>query len=167
MGFEWLPDKECRASAAARSAMKVVGAASVARRRGAVLGVAVAGSRMVREGGRIGRPLGLKTKHGPSDLNNPPPTMFPGMELLTRGVKSCRGIRSSPTDTCPDPFSPRVRTLPMCTVGDTSLPEMKSYGPAALAQLAITHPLPPSGGTRDPGVPGRGTKAIATVDLQI
>ena len=68
---------------------------------------------------------------------------------------------------CPSPFHPRVRTVPVCTVGDTTEAEMKSYGLAALAPLAITHPSPPSGRTADPGVPGRGTKAIATAKLQI
>ena len=31
----------------------------------------------------------LKTKLGLSDLKKPPPTMCPGVELLTRDVKSC------------------------------------------------------------------------------
>ena len=44
---------------------------------------------------------------------------------------------------------------------------MKSYGMATLAPLATTQPLAASGGTGDPGVPGRGTKAIATANLQI
>ena len=70
-------------------------------------------------------------------------------------------------DTCPSPFHPHVRTVPVCNVGDTTDPEMKSYGVAALAPLATTHPSPPLGGTCDPSVPGRGTKAIATANLQI
>ena len=44
---------------------------------------------------------------------------------------------------------------------------MKSYGLDALAPLVIKHPSPPSGGTSGPGVPGRGTKAIATANLRI
>ena len=44
---------------------------------------------------------------------------------------------------------------------------MKGYGLAALAPLATVHPSTPSGGTGDQGVPGRGTKAIATANLQI
>ena len=108
-----------------------------------------------------------KTKLGLSDLTKPPPTMCPAVEPLTRDVKSCRGIRRSPMDPCPSPFHPRVRTVPVCTVGDTTEAEMKSYGLAALAPLAITHPSPPSGRTADPGVPGRGTKAIATAKLRI
>ena len=109
----------------------------------------------------------LKTKLGLSDLKKPPPTVSPGVELLTRDVKRCRGIRNSPMDTCPSPFHPRVRTVPVCNVGDTTEVETKSYGLAALAPLATTHPSPPSGGTGDSGVPGRGTKAIATTNLQI
>ena len=54
----------------------------------------------------------LKTKFGLSNLKKPPPTMSPGVELLTRDVKSCRGIRSSPMDTCPSPLHPCVRTVP-------------------------------------------------------
>ena len=109
----------------------------------------------------------LKTKLGLSDLKKPPPTMSPGVELLTRDVKSCRGIRSSPMDTCPSPFHPRVRTVPVCSVGDTTEAEMKGYGLSALAPLATLHPSPLSGGTGDTGVRGRGTKAIAAANLQI
>ena len=93
--------------------------------------------------------------------------MSPGVELLTREVKSCRGIRSSPMDTCPSPFHPRGRTVPVCSVGDTTKAEMKGYGLSALALFATVHPSPLSGGTGDRGVPGRGTKAIATTNLQI
>ena len=53
----------------------------------------------------------LKTKLGLSDLKKPPPTMSPGVDLLTRDVKSCRGIRSSPMDTCPSPFQPSVSAV--------------------------------------------------------
>ena len=109
----------------------------------------------------------LKAKRGLSDLRKPPPTMSPGVEPLTRVVKSCRGIRSSPMDICPSPFHPRVSTVPVCTVGNTTEAKMKSYGLAALAPLATMHPSPPSGGTDDPDVPDRGTKAIATANLQM
>ena len=44
---------------------------------------------------------------------------------------------------------------------------MKSYDLAALAPLSTTHLSPPSGDTSDPGVPGRGMKAIVTPKLQI
>ena len=44
---------------------------------------------------------------------------------------------------------------------------MKGFCLAALAPLATVYLSPPSGGTGDPGVPGRGTKAIATANLQI
>ena len=42
---------------------------------------------------------------------------------------------------------------------------MKGYGLAALAPLATVYPSTSSGGTGDPRVPGRGTKAIATANL--
>ena len=109
----------------------------------------------------------LKTKLGFSDLKKPPPTVSLGVEVLTRDAKSCRGIHSFPMDTCPSPFRPPVRTVPVCNVCDTTEAEMKSYGLAALAPLATTHSSAPSGGTGDPGVLGMGTKAIATANVKI
>ena len=44
---------------------------------------------------------------------------------------------------------------------------MEGYGLAALAPLATVYPSTPSGGKGDTGVPGRGTKGIATANLQI
>ena len=85
----------------------------------------------------------LKAKLGLSELEKPPSTMSPGVELLTRGVKSCRGIRSTPLDTCPSPFHPRVRTVPVCTIRDTTEAEMEGYGLAALAPLPLSTPHPP------------------------
>ena len=109
----------------------------------------------------------LKAKLGLSELKKPPSTMSPGVELLTRGVKTRRGIRSTPLDTCPSPFRPRVRTVPVCTIGDSTEAEMEGYGLAALGPLATVYPSPPSGGKGDTGVPGRGTKGSATANLQI
>ena len=70
-------------------------------------------------------------------------------------------------DTCPSPFHPRVRTVPVCSVGDTTEAEIKGYGQAALSPLTIVYPSHPSGGEGDPGVPGRGAKGIAKANLQI
>ena len=55
----------------------------------------------------------LKTKLWLSNLEKPPPTVSPGVEPLTREVKSCEGLRSSPMDNCPSPSHPRVRTVPV------------------------------------------------------
>ena len=77
----------------------------------------------------LSAPLKAKLRH--SDLKKHPPTMSPGVELLTRDVNSCRSIPSSPMDICCSPFHPRVRTVPVCSVGDTREAEMKSYGPVA------------------------------------
>ena len=44
---------------------------------------------------------------------------------------------------------------------------MKGYGLSSLAPLATVHPSALSGGTGDTSVPARGTKAIATANLQI
>ena len=93
--------------------------------------------------------------------------MSPGVELLTRDVKNCTGIRSSQLDTYASPFHPRVRTVSVCSVGDTTEAEMKGCGLSAQALLATVHPSALSGGTGDTGVPGRGTKAIATANLRI
>ena len=93
--------------------------------------------------------------------------MSPGVEPFTRDVKNCRNIRSCPMDPCPSTFRPRVTAVLVCSVCDTTEDKMKSYGLAALAPFATTHPSPPSGGTDDPGVPCSGTKAIATANLQI
>ena len=57
--------------------------------------------------------------------------------------------------------------MPVCSVGNTTEAEIKSYGLDALAPLATTHTSPSSGGTGDPGVRGRGTNATATANLQI
>ena len=108
----------------------------------------------------------LKCELGRTELEKRPSTMSPGVELITRDLKSCRGIRSTPLDTCPSCFHPRVRTVPVCTVGDSTEAKMKGYGLAALAPLATVYPPPPSSGTGDTGVPGRGTKGIATANLQ-
>ena len=102
----------------------------------------------------------LKTILELSDSKKPSATVSSGVELLTRDVKSCRGIRSPPIDTCPSCYHPSVRTLPVCNVGDTAEAEMKSSGLPALAPLAIMHPSAPSGGTGNPRVPGRGRKTI-------
>ena len=93
--------------------------------------------------------------------------MFPCVELFTRDLKSCRGIRSSPMDTCPSGSHAYLRTVPVCSVGDTTEAEMKSYCHAALAPLATRHPSSPSGGTGDLGVPGRVPKAIARAKIRI
>ena len=54
----------------------------------------------------------LKTKLGLFDLKECPPTMSPAVELLTRDVRSCEGIRSSPMNTCSGPFHLHVSTVP-------------------------------------------------------
>ena len=109
----------------------------------------------------------LKTKLGLSDLQRPRSSMSPGVELLSRDLKSCRGISSPPMDMCPSPFHPLISNVPVCNVGNTYEAEKRSYSLAALAPLAITHPSPPSGGTDDTGLPNRGKKCIATANPQI
>ena len=84
----------------------------------------------------------LKGKLGLSDFKRPPLAMSPGAEPLTRDVKSGTGIRSSHMDTCPSPSHLCVRTVAVCSVGDTTEAEMKIDSLAALVPLATTHPSP-------------------------
>ena len=93
--------------------------------------------------------------------------MLPGVELLTRNLKSWQRIRRPPMATCPRHFDPRVRTVPVCNVGDTSEADVKTFGLAELVPLAITHPRPPGDPTAATGGCSRGTQAIATVNLSI
>ena len=90
-----------------------------------------------------------------------------GVELLTTDVSSCRSIRRSPMDTCPSPFNPRVTTVPVCDVGNSSDAEMKTYGLVALASLPIINPSSPSGATGGTSGLSRGTSGIATANLEI
>ena len=82
----------------------------------------------------------LKAILGLLDLQRPPATMSPGVELWTRDVKSCRSICSAPMDTPTSPFHPCVRTVPVHSVRGTTEANMKSYDLAALAPLVTTHP---------------------------
>ena len=93
--------------------------------------------------------------------------MTRGVELLKRGVKSCRGIGSSPVDTCPSVFHRLVMTVPVDNADDTSEPEMKTYGLGALAPLAITYRSSPADATVATGGWGTGAKARATPSFQI
>ena len=70
-------------------------------------------------------------------------------------------------DTYPSPFYAHVRTAPGCNAINASEAEMKSYGLAAVAPWAITHPSPPSSGTGGTGGLGKGAKAVAKANLQI
>ena len=109
----------------------------------------------------------LKTKPWLTVLKKPRSNISLRLKPLTRDVKSCRGICSSPMDPFCSPFHPLVTTVPICNVGDPSEAEMKSYGVVALAPLATTHPSPPTHAAGGTGGWGRGTKAIATPNLQI
>ena len=107
----------------------------------------------------------LKTKLALSDLKKLPPTMSPGVELSNR--ESCRSFAATQWTPVLAFFHPRVSTVPVCSVGDTTEAEMKGLGLSALAPFATVHPSALSGGTGDKHVPGRGTKPIATANLQI
>ena len=83
--------------------------------------------------------------------------------IVDQGPKDLSGRPQLP---CPSSFHPNVRTLPVCNVRGTSEPEMKNYGLATLAPLHIAHPSPHTEATSATGDWERGTKAIATANLQ-
>ena len=62
---------------------------------------------------------GLKAKLWLANAKTAPPHNVPWCGMSTRDVKSCKSIRGFPMDTCPSPFHPRVRTVPVCSVRDT------------------------------------------------
>ena len=107
----------------------------------------------------------LETKLGFANLKKLPQTVLPGVQFLTRDVKSFLGFRSSPEDTCPSLFHHPVRIVPFRNVDVTSEFVMKIYGLAALVPLAITHTPLPTDATGATDGCGRGTKAIATANL--
>ena len=83
------------------------------------------------------------------------------VEILTKDVKSCREIRSTPMDPCPSPFDPSLKTVPVSSVNENPAEEMRGFGLATLAPLATVNPSPPNGEA------ARCPKATATSNLHI
>ena len=67
-----------------------------------------------------------------------PPCRLPVIPCRISPSPGLRGLNLM--DTSPSPFHPGVRTVPVCSVGDTTETEMKGDGLAALAPLGTVHP---------------------------
>ena len=72
----------------------------------------------------------------------------PGLSTLAEDLKRSRVSRLLPKVTCPIPFHPRARTVPMAELQDVPVTETEKRGLLALAPLACVSPsgLTPGGG---------------------
>ena len=109
--------------------------------------------------------VAVKAKLGITEpLPKPAPaSSSPGLSTLAEDLKQSRVSRLLPKVTCPSPFHPRARTVPIAELQDMAVTETEKKGLAALAPLAGV-PLPPSGLT--PGT-GKSGKLIAQTNIQV
>ena len=107
----------------------------------------------------------VKAKFGITEpLPKPAPASpSPGWSTLAEDLKRSRVSRLLPKVTCPSPFHPRSRTVPIAELQDVPVTESEKKGLTALAPLAGVH-LPPSGLT--PGG-GKSGKLIAQANIQL
>ena len=89
----------------------------------------------------------------------------PGLSTLTDDLKRSRVSRLLPKVTCPSPFHPCARTVPIAELQDVPVTETEKRGLSALAPLAGVSP-PPSGLTPGGGKMGRPI-AQANIQLQL
>ena len=89
------------------------------------------------------------------------PSLSPGLSTLAEDLKRSRVSRLLPKVTCPSPFHPRARTVPMADLQDVPVTESERRGLSALAPLAG---VSPSGLTRGGGKTGR---PIAQGNIQL
>ena len=87
----------------------------------------------------------------------------PGLSTLAEDIKRSRVSRLLPKVTCPSPFHPRARTVPIAELQDVPVTETEKRGLSALAPLAGVPPHP-SGLT--PGG-GKSGKPIAQANIQL
>ena len=85
----------------------------------------------------------------------------PGLSTLAKDLKRSRVSRLLPKVTCPSPFHPRARTVPMAELQDVPVTETEKRGLSALAPLAG---VSPSGLTPGGGKTGR---LIAQANIQL
>ena len=78
----------------------------------------------------------------------------PGLSTLADDLKRSRVSRLLPKVTCPSPFHPRARTVPIAELQDVPVTETEKRGLSALAPLAGVSPSP-SGLTPGGGKMGR------------
>ena len=78
------------------------------------------------------------------------PSLSPGLSTLAEDLKRSRVSRLLPKVTCPSPFHPSARTVPMADLQDVPVTESERRGLSALAPLAGVSPsgLTPGGGKR-------------------
>ena len=86
-----------------------------------------------------------------------------GLSTLAEDLKRSRVSRLLPAVTCPRPFHPRARTVPIAELQDVSVTGTEKRGLSALAPLAGVPP-PPSGLT--PGG-GKSRRPIAQTNIQL
>ena len=89
----------------------------------------------------------------------------PGLSTLADDLKRSRVSRLLPKVTCPSPFHPRARTVPIAELQDVPVTETEKRGLSALAPLAGVSP-PPSGLTPGDGKMGRPI-ALANIHLEL
>ena len=87
----------------------------------------------------------------------------PGLSTLADDLQTSRVSRLLPKVTCPSPFHPRARTVPIAELQDVPVTETEKKGLSALAPLAGVPP-PPSGPTPGDGESGR---PIAQANIQL
>ena len=87
----------------------------------------------------------------------------PGLDTLADDLKRSRVSRLLPKVTCPRPFHPRARTVPIAELQDVPVTETEKGGLSALAPLAGVPP-PPSGLTSGGAKMGR---PIAQANIQL
>ena len=78
----------------------------------------------------------------------------PGLSMLADDLKRLRVSRLLPKVTCPNPFHPPARTVPIAELLDVPVTETEKRGLSALAPLAGVPP-PSSGLTPGGGKSGR------------
>ena len=89
------------------------------------------------------------------------PSLSPGLSTLAEDLKRSRVSRLLPKVTCPSPFHPRARIVPMADLQDVPVTEIERRGLSALAPLAG---VSPSGLTPGGGKTGR---PIAQANIQL
>ena len=90
-------------------------------------------------------------------------SLSPGLSTLAEDLKRSRVSGLLPKVTCPSPFHPRARTVPMADLQDVPVTESERRGLSALAPLAG---VSPSGLTPGGGKTGRPI-AQANIQLQL
>ena len=101
--------------------------------------------------------LGIAKPLPKPELSSP----SPGLSTLAEDLKRSRVSRLLPKVTCPSPFHPRARTVPMAELQDVPVTETEKRGLSALAPLAG---VSPSGLTPGGGKTGR---PIAQANIQL